>query len=109
LKILTRIQNPGPNITLSNKQVQESEKEIIVVNPETVGTLIVPAKDLDQYVSALTSNGFTIDSTHTFQDLRGGQGDTGPEQTLIVWTTLGMNIDQVISALEEITPSLPYS
>jgi plastocyanin len=78
-------------------------------NPDTVGTFMVPAKDLDQYVSTLTSKGFTIDSTHTFQDLRGGQGDTGPEQTLIAWTTSGMNLQQVVSALEEITPSLPYS
>ena len=76
---------------------------------DTVGTLMVPAKDLDQYISTLTSKGFTIDSTHTFEDLRGGQGDTGPQQTLIVWTTSGMNLDQVISALQEITPSLPYS
>ena len=79
------------------------------VIPDTVGTYMVPAKDLDQYVSALTSKGFTIASTHTFDDLRGGQGDTGPEQTLIVWTTSGMNLDQVTSALKDITPSLPYS
>lgn len=79
------------------------------VNPDTVGTYMVPAKDLDQYVSTLTSKGFTIDSTHTFEDLRGGQKGTGPEQTYIVWTTSGMNLDQVISALEDITPSLPYS
>jgi hypothetical protein len=78
-------------------------------NPETVGTYIVPAKDLDQYISTLTSKGFTIDSTHAFADLRGGQKGTGPEQTLIVWTTSGMNLDQVISALAEITPTLPYS
>ena len=32
-----------------------------------------------------------------------------PEQTYIVWTTSGMNLDQVLSALEEISPSLPYS
>jgi plastocyanin len=79
------------------------------VSPDTVGTYMVPAKDLNQYISTLTSKGFNIDSTHTFEDLRGGQKGTGPEQTLIVWTASGMNIDQVISALEEITPSLPYS
>jgi plastocyanin len=78
-------------------------------SPDTVGTLMVPAQGLDQYVSTLTSKGFTIDSTHTFKDLRGGQKGTGPEQTYIVWTTSGMNLDQVLSALEEISPSLPYS
>jgi plastocyanin len=78
-------------------------------NPDTVGTFMVPAKDLNQYTSALTSKGFTIDSTHTFKDLRGGQKGTGPEQAYIVWTTSGMNLDRVISELKEISPSLPYS
>ena len=56
---------------------------------------MVPAQGLDQYVSTLTSKGFTIDRTHTFKDLRGGQKGTGPEQTYIVWTTSGMNLVQV--------------
>ena len=33
-------------------------------SPDTVGTLMVPAQDLDQYVSTLTSKGFTIDRKH---------------------------------------------
>ena len=78
-------------------------------SPDTVGTFMVPAKDLNQYTSALTSKGFTIDSPYTFKDLRGGQKGTGSEQAYIVWTTSGMNLDQVTSALKEITPSLPYS
>jgi plastocyanin len=78
-------------------------------NTDSVGTYMVPAQDLEQYISTLTSKGFTIDSTYTFQDLRGGQKGTGPEQTLIVWTASGMNLDQIVSVLEEITPTLPYS
>jgi plastocyanin len=79
------------------------------VKPDTVGTLMVPAKDLDQYISTLTSKGLNIDSTHTFKDLRGGQKGTGPEQAYIVWTSSGMNLDQVIAALEGVTTTLPYS
>ena len=79
------------------------------VMPDTVGTVMVPAKDLDQYVSSLTSNGLGVDSTHTFKDLRGGQKGTGPEQAYIVWTSSGMNIEQVITALEGVTTTLPYS
>ncbi len=78
-------------------------------SPDTVGTFMVPSKDLGQYVSALNSKGFIVDSTHTFTDLRGGQKGTGPEQAYIVWTTSGMNLHQVISTLQEISPSLPYS
>lgn len=76
---------------------------------DSVGIYMVPSKDLDQYISALTSKGFSIDSTHTFADLRGGQKGTGPEQTYVVWTASGMKLAQIISALEEITPTLPYS
>jgi plastocyanin len=76
---------------------------------DSVGIYMVPSKDLDQYITALTSKGFSIDSTHTFADLRGGQKGTGPEQTYVVWTTSGMKLAQIISALEEITPTLPYS
>ena len=96
------VSNQANSLTLTNATAAAG-------NPDTVGTFMVPAKDLDQYVSTLTSKGFTVDSTHTFTDERGGQKGTGPEQTYIVWTTSGMNIDQVVSALQDITPSLPYS
>lgn len=70
---------------------------------------MVPAKDLDKDIAELTKRGFSIDSTFTYKDPRGGQKETGPEQTSVVWTTSGMALDQVISALKEITPTLPYS
>jgi plastocyanin len=96
------VSNQVSPLTLSNATMGTS-------SPDTVGTLMVPAKDLNQYVSTLTSKGLTVDSTYTFKDLRGGQKGTGPEQAYVVWTSSGMNLDQVISALKEITPSLPYS
>ena len=64
---------------------------------------------MDGGAAALTKRGFSIDSTFTYKDPRGGQKETGPEQTSVVWTTSGMALDQVISALKEITPTLPYS
>jgi plastocyanin len=79
------------------------------VSPDAAGIYMVPSKDLDQYITALTSKGLSIDSTHTFADLRGGQKGTGPEQTYVVWTSSGMKLPQIISALQEITPTLPYS
>jgi hypothetical protein len=96
------VSNQANSLTLTNATTA-------LGNPDTIGTFMVPTKDLNQYVSTLTSKGFTVDSTHTFKDLRGGQKGTGPEQAYIVWTTSGMNLDQVISVLKEITPSLPYS
>ena len=78
-------------------------------NFDTVGTYMVPAKDVEKYVSQFKERGFNIDGTFTYKDLRGGQKGTGPKQTLLVWTNSGMTLDKVISSLEEITPKLPYS
>jgi len=71
---------------------------------DTAGVLMVPTEDMDMYVQDLESKGFAIDSTHNFNDIRAGD-----QQTLLVWTTSGMNLDGVISTLQEITPGLPYS
>ena len=52
----------------------------------------------------LTSKGFKVDSTYNFNDIRAGD-----EQTLFVWTTSGKSLNEIISALQEITSQLPYS
>lgn len=79
------------------------------VNIDTIGTFMVPAQDLNEHILDLRSRGFGIDSIHTFQDLRGGQEGTGPQQTLIVWTADSQRgLDKILSDLEEVTPSLPY-
>jgi plastocyanin len=75
----------------------------------TAGAYMIPAIMLDKYTSEFTKRGFTVDSHFTYKDLRGGQKGTGPQQTLITWTTPETNLDKVISALKEITPTLPYS
>lgn len=68
------------------------------VNIDTVGTFMVPAQDLNEHILDLKSRGFGIDSIHTFQDLRGGQEGTGPQQTLIVWTADSqMSLDKILS------------
>jgi len=75
----------------------------------TVGAYMIPAIMLDKYASEFAKRGFTVDSHFTYKDLRGGQKGTGPEQTLITWTTPETNLGKVISSLKEITPTLPYS
>jgi hypothetical protein len=47
----------------------------------------------------------SILSTYNFKDLRGGQGGTGDEQTLIVWGMPNADMSNVISQLSEITPT----
>ena len=78
-------------------------------NIETVGVFMVPTKDIDEYIQDFKSNGFSIDSTYSFKDLRGLARDTGSEQTLLVWTAgPTMTVDSAISALKDISAKLPY-
>jgi hypothetical protein len=70
-------------------------------NADTAGVLMLPTQDISNYVESLKRKGSTVESTHNFKDLRGGQSGTGDEQTLLVWTTSGMDLDQIISTLKE--------
>lgn len=78
-------------------------------NGDTAGVLMVPTQDIENYVQDLESKGFAVDSTYNFKDLRGGQKGTGDQQALLVWSASGMDLGEVISALQDITPRLPYS
>jgi plastocyanin len=73
-------------------------------NADTAGVLMVPASDVDTYTQELKNNGFAVDSTQNFNDIRAGD-----EQVLLVWTTSGIDLDNVISTLQRITQTLPYS
>ena len=76
---------------------------------DIVGVLMVPTQDIQTYTSDLESRGFNIDSTHNFKDLRGGQSGTGDEQTLIVWTSTGVDLSTIAKNLQEFSSGLPYS
>jgi plastocyanin len=75
---------------------------------DTVGALMVPSMDVQSIATSIKNAGFGIDSMHNFKDLRGGQSDTGDEQTLVIWTANGMDIERVESALKSISEDLPY-
>ncbi len=71
---------------------------------DTVGAYMVPARTVDQYVSEFKSHGFGIDSMQQFKALRNGSGNV-----LLVWTSAGMDLNKVLAALKQITPTLPYT
>jgi plastocyanin len=73
-------------------------------NADTAGVLMVPTEETETYTQDLTSKGFVVESTHNFNDIR-----SGDQQTLLVWTSSGMDLNQVIPTLKEITSGLPYS
>ena len=91
----------NPNITTGSSTDQPS------ANIDTVGTLMVPTGDLPTYRSDLKNRGFSILSTYDFNDIRAGD-----PQTLIIWGTSssGTNsLENIVSQLEQISPTLPYS
>jgi hypothetical protein len=96
----TATKSSGNNIANSTSAIN---------NGDTAGVLMVPTQDIGNYVQDLKSKGFAVDSTYSFKDLRGGQKGTGDEQALLVWSASGMELDEVISVLQDITSRLPYS
>ncbi|CAN5493679.1 hypothetical protein BH18THE2_BH18THE2_18360 [soil metagenome] len=75
---------------------------------DTVGALMVPSMDVQNIAANIKNAGFGIDSMHNFKDLRGGQSDTGDQQTLVIWTANGMDLSEIGSQLQAISQPLPY-
>jgi hypothetical protein len=75
---------------------------------DSVGVLMVPSMMVQDVVNGMRSSGFGIDNMHNFKDLRGGQSDTGDEQTLVIWTANGMDLSEIGSRLQAISEPLPY-
>jgi hypothetical protein len=97
--------NAPSTITTTTPAANSGVNSISILgNADTAGVLMVPTIDTEKYIQDLRSKGFAIDSTHNFEDIRAGD-----QQTLLVWTTSGIDLNQVISALQELTPQLPYS
>jgi hypothetical protein len=71
---------------------------------DTVGVLMVPAKRVSQYISEFKSHGLEVDSTQQFKALRNGS-----QQVLLVWTSNGMDLNKTLTALNQITATLPYT
>jgi plastocyanin len=97
-------QGPNANSITSTSVANSINPTSVQGNADTAGVLMVPASDVDTYVQDLKGNGFAIDSTHNFNDIRADD-----QQVLLVWTTSGIGLDKVVSTLEEIIPNLPYS
>lgn len=97
--------NAPSTITTTTPAANSSVNSISILdNADTAGVLMVPTMDTEKYIQDLRTKGFAIDGTHNFEDIRAGD-----QQTLLVWTTSGIDLNQVISALQELTPQLPYS
>ncbi|MGC2598334.1 MAG: hypothetical protein WA395_09415 [Nitrososphaeraceae archaeon] len=103
---LTVINQPN-----SNSFNSTSSTAATTTNIDTISTIIVPAKLLDKVSSDLRGQGFGIDNQHPFKSLRGGGGTTGGDknQVMLVLTSSGKNLNEVISALNKVVPTMGYS
>jgi plastocyanin len=79
--------------------------------PDTVATIIVPGNLLTKISSDLKAQGFGIDNLYPFKSLRGGGSTAGGDknQVMLVLTTSGKNLNQVISSLHKVIPTMPYT
>jgi plastocyanin len=100
-----------PLTTSFNSNTTASSPSGTANNVDTVATLMVPANIRDKIVSALQGQGFGIDNQYPFMSLRGGGSTTGGDknQVLLVLTSSGKNLNEVISALSSIVPTMPYT
>ncbi len=99
------------NQPLSNSFNTTSSTPATSNNIDTVSTIIVPAKKLDKVSSDLRNQGLGIDNQYPFKSLRGGGGTTGGDknQVMLVLTSSGKSLNQVISALNKVEPTMGYS
>ena len=79
-------------------------------NVDTISTLMVPANQLDKAISEIKGQDFGIDNQYPFASLRGGGSTAGGDrnQVLLVLTSSGKSLNEVISALNNISPTMPY-
>jgi hypothetical protein len=65
---------------------------------------MVPAKTVNQYISEFKTRGFGIDSTQQLKAPR-----SNGQHVLLVWTSNGMDLNKILTDLNQIPATLPYS
>ena|SRR6476469_8239068 len=80
-------------------------------NIDTIATIIVPAKIVDKVSSDLKGQGLGIDNQYPFTSLRGGGSTTGGDknQVMLVLTSSGKSLNEVISVLHTVVPTMGYT
>jgi plastocyanin len=105
------LNTPFNNTSVNTSSSSTSQAAAITTRKaDTITTLMVPANQLDKAISELKSQGFGIDNQYSFTSLRGGGSTPGGDkhQVLLVMTSSGKSIDEVVSALNKIAPTMPY-
>ena len=112
IRVVKQLLNtPFNNTSVNTSSSSTSQAAAITTRKaDTITTLMVPANQLDKAISELKSQGFGIDNQYPFTSLRGGGSTPGGDkhQVLLVLTSSGKSIDEVVSSLNKIAPTMPY-
>ena len=110
LKVIKQPLSTSFNTTTTNASSSTSPAAETTKKADTITTLMVPANQLGKAISGLKSQGFGIDNQYSFTSLRGGGSTAGGDkhQVLLVLTSSGKGLNEVISALNKIAPTMPY-
>ena len=112
IRVVKQLLNtPFNNTSVNTSSSSTSQAAAITTRKaDTITTLMVPANQLAKAISELKSQGFGIDNQYPFTSLRGGGSTPGGDkhQVLLVLTSSGKSIDEVVSALNKIAPTMPY-
>ena len=79
-------------------------------NIDTVAAFMVPLNQQDKLISEFKSTGFGIDSTHVFNSVRrggGGESCGDIQESLLILTSSGKSLNEVVSALQGLAPTMP--
>lgn len=94
-------------VTINDPQMLSNNNSSLHSIYEIMATLVVPTKNIKEYIELLEDNKVDILGQDTFIDLR-ETGSGGANQTLLVLGSNGQ-MDDTISIFKKITASLPYS
>jgi plastocyanin len=102
---------PFNNTTANSSSSSKLPAALITTkNADTITTLMVPANQLGKAISEIKSQGFGIDNQYSFTSLRGGGSTPGGDkhQVLLILTSSGEGLNEVVSALDKIASTMSY-
>ena len=96
-------------LTVINQASPVSGTNNTAARIDTIVPFMVPANLQDKLVSQFKTQGFGVDSTYTFKSIRGDglEGCGDKNEALLVMTSSGKTLDQVISTLKQLAPTMP--
>src|SRR6266487_2304568 len=89
--------------------VSSTPNDTAGANFDTIVPFMVPANQQAKLISEFKNLGVGVDSTYTFKSIRGdgSEGCGDKNESLLVLTSSGKSLDQVISALKQVGPTMP--